>query len=67
MEEMEKALIEATALPEERIADLVKRRADAVAAFMTKEKQIDASRVQTAQPDAEKRASEKPRAAFEMF
>lgn len=67
MEEMEKALIEATALPDERIADLVKRRAEAVAAFMTKEKQIDASRVQTAQPDAEKRASDKPRAAFEMF
>jgi hypothetical protein len=67
LEEMEKALIEATALPEERIADLVKRRADAVSAFLTKEKQIDASRVQTAQPDAEKRASDKPRAAFEMF
>lgn len=67
MEEMEKALIEATELPEERIADLVKRRAEAVALFLTKEKQIDASRVQAAEPDAEKRKSDKPRAAFEMF
>ena len=67
VEEMEKTLIEATTLPEERIADLVKRRADAVATFMVKEKQIEASRVQVAEPDPAKRKGGKPRAAFEMF
>ena len=67
LEEMEKALLEATKLPEERIVDLVKRRAEAVAVFLTKEKQIEASRVQAAEPDPEKQKSDKPRAAFEMF
>lgn len=66
-DEMEQALIASTTLSEERIADLLKRRADAVAVFMVKEKQIDVSRVQVAEPDAAKRKSEKPRAAFEMF
>lgn len=67
LEEMEQALIESTELPEARIADLLKRRAESVLSFLTKEKQIDASRVQVAEPNTEKRASEKPRAAFEMF
>ncbi|MBY0114097.1 MAG: DUF748 domain-containing protein [Phycisphaerales bacterium] len=67
LDEMEKALIEAMKLSEERITELLQQRGAAVMTFLVKEKQIEAARVQIAEPDPSKRTSEKPRAAFEMF
>lgn len=67
VEEMEAALVEATELPPERLADLAKKRADAVVDFLIKEKKIAASRVKAAEPDPKKQDSEKPRAVFEVY
>ena len=67
IEEMEAQLIEATKLPPERLADLAKKRADAVVEFLIKEKKLDASRARAAEADPEKQTSDKPRAVFEDF
>lgn len=65
--EMEEALMKATTVPPERFADLAKRRAEAVAAFMTGEKKIDAARVKVeAAKDGELEAKA-PEASFEIF
>ena len=53
--------------PPERLADLAKKRADAVVDFLIKEKKIAASRVKAAEPDPKKQDSEKPRAVFEVY
>lgn len=66
-EEMEAALLEATKLPPERVDDLMKRRAEAVVVFLTKEKQIDPKRAQVAEPANDKRDAPKPSAIFEVF
>ncbi len=67
IEEMEKQLIEATKLPPERVAELAKKRADAVVDFLVKEKKLDPTRAKAAEPDPAKQNAEKPRAAFEVF
>jgi hypothetical protein len=67
LEEMESQLIEATKLPPERVADLAKKRADAVVDFLIKEKKLDPARAKAAEADPEKQNAEKPRAAFEVF
>ena len=67
LEEMEAALLEATKLPPERVDDLMKRRAEAVVVFLTKEKQVDPKRAQVAEPAKDKRDGPKPSAVFEVF
>jgi len=67
IEEMEEQLIAATKLPPERVADLAKKRADAVVDFLIKEKKLDPARAKAAEPDPEKQNAEKPRATFEVF